>query len=204
MATIKNIIFDLGGVLLNIGYNNTSIAFKNLGIENFDEMFSQFKSDALFEKLETGNISEDDFYKAIKQVSPVPLTDKEINTAWDAMLLDFRIDSLNFLETLSSKYNLYLLSNTNAIHHRAFAITYQIETGKISLDDYFIKAYYSHIVGLRKPNADIYEFVLADGNMNAAETLFIDDSINNIETANKLGLKTHHLLSEERIENLGL
>ena len=82
--------------------------------------------------------------------------------------------------------------------------TYQIETGKISLDDYFIKAYYSHIVGLRKPNVDIYEFVLADGNMNAAETLFIDDSINNIETANKLGLKIHHLLSEERIENLGL
>jgi HAD superfamily hydrolase (TIGR01509 family) len=204
MAAIKNIIFDLGGVLLNIGYNNTSIAFKNLGIENFDEMFSQFKSNDLFEKLETGNISEDDFYKEIKKASPVPLTDKEINVAWDAMLLDFRIDSLNFLETLKDKYNIYLLSNTNAIHHRAFAITYQLETGKVSLDDYFIKAYYSHIVGLRKPNADIYEFVLADGNMKREETLFIDDSINNIETAIKLGLKTHHLLAEERIENLGL
>ncbi len=204
MAAIKNIIFDLGGVLLNIGYNNTSIAFKNLGIENFDEMFSQFKSNDLFEKLETGNISEDDFYKEIKKASPVALTDREINTAWDAMLLDFRIDSLNFLETLKDKYNIYLLSNTNAIHHRAFAITYQLETGKVSLDDYFIKAYYSHIVGLRKPNADIYEFVLADGNMKREETLFIDDSINNIETAIKLGLKTHHLLAEERIENLGL
>jgi FMN phosphatase YigB (HAD superfamily) len=204
MAIIKNIIFDLGGVLLNIDYNRTSLAFKKLGIENFDELFSQFKANDLFEKLETGVISEEDFYQSILEYAKIPLTINEIKTAWNAMLLDFRIDSLNFLETLIGKYNLFLLSNTNSIHHKAFKEILNKEVGKHTLDGYFIKSYYSHIMKMRKPYLETYRFVLNDSNLIAGETLFIDDSINNIEAAKEVGIITHHLLAWEKIEKLKL
>jgi HAD superfamily hydrolase (TIGR01509 family) len=204
MATIKNIIFDLGGVLLNVDYNKTSAAFKKLGIDNFDELYSQFSANDLFEKLETGTISEEEFYLAIQQYAKVPLTINEIETAWNAMLLDFRIESLRFLETLSKKYNLFLLSNTNSIHHKAFHKILNKEIGKPTLDGYFRKSYYSHVMKMRKPYVDTYRFVLNDNNLIAGETLFIDDSINNIEAAKEAGMITHHLVAGESIENLAL
>jgi FMN phosphatase YigB (HAD superfamily) len=204
MATYKNIIFDLGGVFLNIDYHKTSKAFENFGINNFDELFSQFKANELFERLETGNISEKDFYISIQQHADLPLTINDIKAAWNAMLLDFRIDSIKFLRTISGKYNLYLLSNTNSIHHRAFIEIYKKEVGEPSIDSYFKKSYYSNLIGKRKPHLETYRFVLNDSNLKAEETLFIDDSINNIEAAKTLGIQTHHLLAWEKIETLGL
>ncbi len=201
---IKNIIFDFGGVLLNIDYNKTAEAFKKLGFENFDEMYGQFKADSLFEDLETGKVGNEEFLDRIISRSGKPLTQQQIAAAWTAMLLDYRIESLDFLEKLSSHYQLYLLSNTNAIHLPAFRKSFERETGKPSLEQYFKKAYYSHEVGLRKPNADIFEFVLQAEDLKAAETLFIDDSVNNIEAAAKLGMRTHLLLPTERIEDLAL
>ena len=204
MQQIKNIIFDLGGVLLNIDYNKTSAAFQQLGFENFNELYSQFKANELFENLETGKISDELFYRELQKYAAQKVDQKDIYIAWNAMLLDFRIESLDFLASIKNKYRLFLLSNTNIIHLTAFKEILQKETGKPSLDEYFIKSYYSHEIKLRKPYKDIYEFILKDGNMKAAETLFIDDSINNIEAAKELGIKTHLLLPEERIEKLGL
>ena len=202
MPETKNIIFDLGGVLLDIDYQKTITAFHKLGLENFEEMFSQFKADALFEKLETGALSEVDFYAAIKKRTNAVITEEEIDNAWNALLLNFRNESLQFLEKLSGKYKIYLLSNTNSIHLKCFKKLFTIETGKPLLDAYFIKAWYSNEVGLRKPGAQFFEFVLQQENLNASETLFIDDTLFNIETAKNLGFKTHHLLSTEKIEFL--
>ncbi len=202
MAATKNIIFDLGGVLLDIDYQKTITAFEKLGLKDFETMFSQFKADELFERLETGHISEEDFYASIKQRTNIPLTNKQIEEAWNALILNFRIDSLVFLEKLSANYKLYLLSNTNSIHLNYFNKLFTLQTGKPTLDKYFIKAWYSNKIGLRKPNQDIFEFVLQEENLQAAETLFIDDTFINIEAAQKLGFKTHHLLPIERIELL--
>ena len=202
MAATKNIIFDLGGVLLDIDYQKTIVAFQKLGLKDFESMFSQFKADELFEKLETGHINEADFYAAIKKRTALSLTNEQIEGAWNALILNFRIDSLEFLEKLSANYNLYLLSNTNSIHVSYFKKLFIQQTGKPTLDAYFIKASFSNEIGLRKPNQDIFEFVLKQENLKAAETLFIDDTLINIETAHKMGFKTHHLLSTERIELL--
>ena len=202
MATTKNIIFDLGGVLLDIDYQKTIDAFEKLGLQHFEAMFSQFKADALFEKLETGHISETDFYAAIKERTELPLLNIEIDDAWNALILNFRTESLQLLDRLSANYKLYLLSNTNSIHLKYFKKLFTQETGKPLLDAYFIKAWYSNEIGLRKPGAQIFEFVLAEENLKAAETLFIDDTLINIETAVSLGLKTNHLLPNERIELL--
>lgn len=202
MPETKNIIFDLGGVLLDIDYQKTITAFQKLGLENFEEMFSQFKADALFEKLETGALSEVDFYSAIKKRTNVVITQEEIDNAWNALLLHFRTESLACLEELSGKYKIYLLSNTNSIHLKCFKKLFTKETGKTSLDAYFIKAWYSNEVGLRKPGTEIFKFVLQQENLNAGETLFIDDTLINIETAKHLGFKIHHLLQTEKIELL--
>ena len=202
MSETKNIIFDLGGVLLDIDYQKSITAFKKLGIKNFAEMFSQFKADELFEKLETGMLSEIDFYGAIKKRSKAVITDIEIENAWNAMILNFRTESLQLLEKLSAEYKLYLLSNTNSIHFKYFQQIFTNETGKPFLDVYFSKTWYSHKVGLRKPGTAIYEFVLQDENLTAAETLFIDDSINNIEAAAAVGIMVRLLKADERIENI--
>lgn len=204
MNGIKNIIFDLGGVLLDIDYNKTISAFKDLGIENFEEMFSQLHSNALFEKLETGHISEEYFYKTIKKVIPGPVSNEILDKAWNAMILGFPKEKLEFLTGISDRYKIFLLSNTNSIHLKYFRKIFTKDTGKLTLDSYFSKTWYSHLIGLRKPYKEIYEFVLHDAHLIAEETLFIDDTAANIDTALQSGLKTHLLLPQESIEQLGL
>lgn len=199
---LKNIIFDLGGVLINIDYNKTGTAFKSLGYDNFNEMYSQYTADELFSHLETGHTAEEAFFKTMQERSVHALDSLRIREAWNAMLLDFRVESFDFLETLKDKYDLYLLSNTNGIHKEAFDKIFEAQTGKKSIDDYFKKAYYSHKIGLRKPNESIFRFVLQDAGIAPEETLFIDDSANNIEAAEKLAIKVHLLRPDERIEDL--
>jgi glucose-1-phosphatase len=202
MPSLKNIIFDLGAVLIDVDYHKTANAFKNLGVTNFDEMYSQFAANPIFQQLEMGLITEDEFYQDFNASIEKPLTVAQINFAWNEILLDWRKASVLFLGEINQHYNIYLLSNTNIIHQKAFFKTLQKEVNLPTINHFFKKAYYSHEVHLRKPNADIFEFVLQDAGIVAAETLFIDDSYNNIDTANTLGFKTHLLLQNERIEHL--
>ena len=204
MNNIKNIIFDLGNVLTDIDYNKTIEAFEKLGIENFKSRFSPLKMDDLFENLETGKISDADFYDSIKKISSAPLSNSQIENAWNALFLNFRTESLPFLEKMAETHNLYLLSNTNSIHLTKFKEIFTRDTRKPSLDSYFIKTYYSNLIGLRKPDAEAYAFVLQDAKLVAAETLFIDDLVTNIEGAKILGIQTHHLLPGERVELLNI
>jgi glucose-1-phosphatase len=203
MATaLKNIIFDLGGVLLDIDYHRPVKEFAALGLTGFENMYSQAAANQLFEQLETGSISNADFLDAIVAMSHTPLTHQQVINAWNSIILRFRQQSMAFLEVLQQRYNIYLLSNTNNIHLEQVQKVLQEDTGKQSLDTYFTKAWYSSKIGLRKPERHIYEFVLGDANLKAEETLFIDDSVQNIEAAAALCIKTHLLLPSETIENL--
>jgi putative hydrolase of the HAD superfamily len=204
MEGVKNIIFDLGGVLLNIDYSRTSAAFKKLGAGDFDSFYSQQGANQLFEELETGNISETDFYKEMQRHCYPNTTVAQIQDAWNAILLDFREESLQFLKTLNDNYNLFLLSNTNSIHLSEFDKIFARQTGGTNFNDLFDKAYYSHLIHRRKPYPPTYGFVLEDAGISEMETLFIDDSIVNIEGAMEAGLKTHWLKPGERIELLPL
>lgn len=202
MNSIKNIIFDLGGVLLNIDYNKTTTAFKNLGYTDFEKMYSMIKANNVFDNLETGHISESAFYDYMLESANESVSKDEVTNAWNAMLLDFRLESLRFLDHLSAKHQLFLLSNTNQIHKKAFESNLKKQTGHPTLDVFFTKAYYSNLVGMRKPNEDIFKFVLEDSGIIASETLFIDDLDNNVATAANLGFKIHQLLPGEKIEDL--
>ena len=202
MSAIKNVIFDLGGVLLNIDYNRTTNAFKQLGYTDFENMYSMLKGNNVFDNLETGDITEEEFYQYMTGAAAGAVSNQQVQDAWNAMLLDFRTESLRHLLLLREKHRIFLLSNTNIIHKKAFDQLFMQQTGIPSLDDYFDKAYYSQKVGLRKPNVDIFEFVLNDAGIKAGESFYIDDLPPNIETARKLGFKTHLLLPGEKIENL--
>lgn len=202
MRVPENIIFDLGGVLLNIDYSKTETAFNELGFGQFKKMYNQYSANPLFEELETGRVSNDNFYDELIKMSDGTINREEISQAWNAMLLDFRKQSLAFLKELGKTRRLFLLSNTNAIHHEAFIKIYASEIGDTPFDSYFIRSYYSHLLGLRKPNKDIFEYILTDSNLKPGQTLFIDDSYNNIDTARNLGFMTHLLLPGENIEDL--
>lgn len=202
MAFLKNIIFDLGGVLLSIDYNKTENAFIALGYPEFKKMYSQFTADELFVKLETGKISNADFLKILTAAHAGEVSPQQVTDAWNSMLLEWRQESLAFLKPLAKQYNLYLLSNTNAIHEEAFNTSLKIQTGLASIDGFFTKAYYSHKINLRKPDREVFEFVIEDAGIAPAETLFIDDSQNNIDAAAALGFKTRLLAAGEKIEEL--
>lgn len=204
MAAFKNIILDLGGVLLDIDYRKTEQAFIELGFADFNEMYNQYRSDKFFSALETGRISNEQFYEYIVSKAPKPITKEQVRDAWNAMLLTFRLDSVAFLQTLGRQYDLFLLSNTNAIHLQAFEKILKDQGHPYSLDSYFKIPWYSHKIGFRKPDANIFEFVLQEAGLIADETLFIDDSYNNIDAAKQLGLLTHLLLPGERLETLEL
>lgn len=204
MEKIENIIFDLGGVLLDIDYNLTRTAFEKLGVTHFDELYSQANANLLFQKLETGKITENNFYKELNRCTGLHLSPEDIREAWNAMLLSFREESLQFLSELRHRYKIFLLSNTNFIHIDWFRNRFHETKREKSFDEYFIRAFYSCEIGLRKPDAICYEWVLNELSIDVGKTLFIDDSELNIISAKNVGLQTIHLTSGKNIEELGL
>lgn len=201
---IKNIIFDLGGVLLNIDYQRTRQAFIDMGVTDFDHYYQQSHSNVLFSKLETGEIEPTEFYEQLRQTTGLPLTDQMIQDAWNAMLLDFRSESIKWLAGLKSQYRLFLFSNTNAIHLAAFRNIHFRQFGHHGFDDHFEKAWYSHEFGLRKPHVASYQALLQKHALAANETLFVDDTLSNIEGAAKAGMQTFWLQPGMQVENAGI
>ena len=204
MQNIKAIIFDFGGVILNIDFGKSNKAFADLGVKDFNEMFSQQNADHLFRHLEEGKLNELEFYEAFRRSSQINLPDDQIKKAWNALLISYRREALLTLKRIRPNYKLYLLSNTNSIHLEAFNKMYEEQVGEGSLEDYFDKIYYSHEIGARKPDKEPYEYVLKENNLSPAETLFIDDSVQNIKPAEDLGLQTILLKPGMGIEDLGL
>jgi len=188
---IKAIIFDLGGVILNIDYQRTVDEFKKIGVPHFGEIFSQFKQSSFTDDFEKGRISENDFYETVKAKTEVDFSFSEFRSAWNAMLLDLPPQRIEMLKKLSEQYRLFLFSNTNETHYNKF-----ITKVESDFDILFEKTYYSHQFGLRKPDKFAFQMLLEQNNLVAEDTLFIDDSYQHIESANSLGIRT--LLIQEK------
>jgi len=192
MKTIKNIIFDLGGILIHLNLAKTEEGFKALlGEGSYAEVAGGLKASGIFEALEVNAITEDEFVGAIQKSSSDSISTEQVEAAWNAMLVTFPVAGLNVIKKLrKAGYRLYVLSNTNSIHLRAFRKILEREHGITDFDGLFDKAYYSHLVELRKPNVEIYQHVLDDAQLAANETLFIDDTPPNLEEAGKVGIQT--------------
>src|SRR5687768_17250564 len=192
MRNIKNIIFDLGGVILNIDFKKTNDAFHLLGLKDFGKHINQFHITDLFLNYETGQIDDIQFIDSVAKLNDKPMAKDKIVEAWNALLLDFPKERIDLLKKIKSQYRTFLLSNTNSIHLKEFRERLHNEQG-VYLEDLFERAYYSHVVKLRKPNADIFELVLKENNLEPSETLFIDDTESNFEEAKNLGIQIFHL-----------
>lgn len=189
MEEIKNIIFDLGNVIININGDKTVDAMKKLGFKDFQESYTLLRQSDLFNWLEKGLITPEKFHSELKIHFNNHISSVMIDEAWNAMLLDFPKKRIELIQKLKSKYRLFLLSNTNVIHYQKYNNDLINQYG-FELSSLFEKAYYSFDLGMRKPDMEIFEYVIKDSNLKPLETLFVDDSAENIETANLLGLKT--------------
>ena len=197
---IRHIIFDLGGVLINIDYKLTEQAFIDAGITNFPHLYSQLQQSDLFDNLETGKIGREAFIAAMKAATPTGITEEQILKAWNAMLLDFPVRRLQILQQLRLYHDLFLLSNTNEIHEETFNGILMHSHGIPNIGVFFDKVYLSHRVGMRKPNIEIFERVLNDNGLSPEHTLFIDDSPQHIEGARLTGIQTIYLEKGMTIE----
>ncbi len=198
---IRHIIFDLGGVLLNIDYKLTEEAFIKLGITDFPHLYSQLQQTTLFDGYETGRIDTETFIAELVKTAGVQLSADQVTNAWNAMLLDFPLRRLQILQQLRLHHDLLLLSNTNEIHERAFNKILMDNHSIPNIGVFFDKIYLSHRVGMRKPDAEIFERILSDTGFKPADTLFIDDSPQHIEGAGKLGIQTIYLEKGMTIEH---
>jgi len=200
-SDFENIIFDFGGVIINIDYDATIEGFKRLGITDFEALYSQAEQSDLFDAIETGRISPQHFINGILNLLPSGSTPNQVVHAWNAMILDIPKDRIEFLQELKKTHSIFLLSNTNSIHIDKAMQEWNAKTSA-DINDVFKKVYLSHEMGMRKPHPDIFTAVCDEQELNPKSTLFIDDSIQHVQGAIKAGLSAHHLLPEESIQSV--
>ena len=204
---INNLIFDFGNVLLDLDIERTFISLRHfVGDDYLQKLKAAYPEGDVFVDYEVGKISESRFLETLRAVADAPLSIRQVKEAWNAMLLTIKPERFDMLLRLRKKYRVFLLSNTNETHLNfvdgylrtvyGFDLTHFDQT-------YFDKAYYSHLIGLIKPNSDIFEFVLQDADLIAAECLFIDDVAANTEGAKRVGMNVYqHRIGDEIMDIL--
>ncbi len=186
--SIRNIIFDLGGVILNIDPQLTVEGFRKLGWTNFYEGDNQALAKELFFRLEQGDSTPESFRNSVREMINVPLDDDSIDKVWSAMILDIPAERIKYLESLRANYRIFILSNTNEIHRLKFHREFETNFG-YPLYDLFERNFYSHLMGMRKPDPQIYIQALNEAGILPHETLFIDDMEVNTEAAKSIGMQ---------------
>ncbi|HRD52009.1 MAG TPA: HAD family phosphatase [Flavobacteriales bacterium] len=194
---VDTLILDLGGVLIDVDYRATARHFEKLGISGFDRLYSKAKQSDLFDRFETGELSPGGFRDEVRAILQTDLSDADIDAGWNAMLGTIPPARIELVRELKERYQLLLLSNTNAIHVPAFEAIIARDLGIGDFRSLFHGAYYSCELGKRKPNADIFHYVVAQHSADPARTLFIDDSIQHVIGARDTGLHAEHLELEK-------
>ncbi|HNX85365.1 MAG TPA: HAD family phosphatase [Bacteroidales bacterium] len=196
-APIKNIVFDFGGVICDLNMQRTYDRFKEMGMHHFNTAYSVSEQEDIFRSYERGNISSAEFRDILKKLFDQPVTDTQIDEAWNAMLLDIPLPRVRLLEKLRPQYRTFILSNSNEIHYHHYLQNFTIQTGYNNFEELVEKTYFSFKIHLQKPGKEIFDFVLHDSGIDSEETLFIDDSTPNTETAKKMGFQVWRLKPEQ-------
>ncbi len=199
---IKTIIFDLGGVVLDIDPQLSINEFKKLGLKD-DSLFKNNEFiDNVIRKFEKGILTPEVFRKRIREYTGLDLTDQQIDDAWNAILYDIPAERIKVLEEVKKNYKILLFSNSNEIHYDLYVRDLQLRFGYREFDDLFDKAYFSFDMHLSKPDVDGYEYIMYQNNLIPEETLFIDDLPANLKTAKSLGWKTYRMAQPLRVRDI--
>lgn len=202
MQGIKNVIFDLGGVIINLDINKTISEFNKISSIPFEKIYTQIEQAELFNQLDKGTISTDAFFNELKQKIAFNGSNEKLLKAWNAMLLDVPEHRLETLVTMKHNYNTFLLSNTCEPHIEAFEQDLENTYGIKNFNDYFDKVYYSCRIGMRKPDPEIFEHVLRENKLQPEETVFIDDSPQHVKGAGNCGINAFLLQKNMDITDL--
>ena len=201
-AKIKNIIFDLGGVILDIDENIVYKELEKLGIST-SELARSKEFMEIMSKFDTGIYTAPTFRKKMKAlIGQEKMTDRRFDAIWNAMLLDIPRERIEAIEKVKKHYKIFLMSNTNVIHYDLYVRDLQLRFGYNEFDELFNKSYFSFAEHLEKPDPRFFELILDHEGLLPEETLFIDDSKKNIEAAQALGIRTYHISREELVRNL--
>jgi len=202
MNKIKNIIFDLGGVILNLDYTKTVDEFKKIGLLNFQDLYSQKMQNILFDDFEKGEVSSAEFISCLIDSENLKIKEIDFINAWNAMLLEIPMKKLEFIDALKKDYKVFLLSNTNEIHINKFEDDLKKNNMLNQFYKCFDKVYYSSRMGKRKPDENCFKQVLEENQLVPQQTLFIDDSVQHIKGAKRIGIETFHLEKNKSIIDL--
>jgi putative hydrolase of the HAD superfamily len=198
---IKNIIFDLGGVLLNIDPKKTIESFEKLGMEQLVGDNGLSYDHEIFYLMEQGKVTSEEFRDGVRKLLQAKVSDSQIDEAWTAMLLDFPEIRVQLVKNLQRDFKIYLFSNTNAIHVEKFHSNFRKQHG-FEVSTLFEKDFYSNEIGLRKPSSESFHEIIRLSGVNANESLFIDDSKANVEAAVASGMKGFWLEPGQKIEEI--
>ncbi len=198
---IENIIFDLGGVILDIDIIGVIEKFKQIGIGPFENKFGIINGNSIFKEYEVGKISTFEFRNELRKFSKSEFSDEQFDQIWNSIILNFPKENISIVEKLKTEYKTFLMSNTNALHCDYFNNLLGKQSNYHNLDQLFEKVYYSHDLGMRKPEPCFYELILIENNLNPKSTLFVDDFQENIEAAAALGLQTIHIKEGTKLKD---
>lgn len=193
------IIFDLGGVIVDLSVSKTIQAFSDLSGWPAHRIMDAYSKHQEFFAYERGELSDVEFRAMLRRIFSLQVTDAQLDAAWNAMLLGVPLKKLELIEKLKSEVSVFVLSNTNNIHIQC--VNSMFLNGR-TLDDYFHKCYYSHEVGMRKPEIEIYRHVLQDAGLEPARTVFLDDNLENIQAASAVGIKAFHIAHPDYVFDL--
>ncbi len=200
-SNISTLIFDLGGVIVDLDLPKCIQKFKSLGVENIEQYLSNFGQKDFFMQFEKGQIGIPAFRAEIRKLAGIELSDAQIDEAWCSFLTQIPVEKLHLLSELKKKYRILLLSNTNPLHIQTAVAEEFSKTGK-TMQDFFDKCYLSFEMGMVKPDVEIFETLLADAQLKAEECLFLDDGKKNIDVAATLGIQTYWVNSNENLNFL--
>lgn len=190
MKDIKTVIFDLGGVLMDLNKQRCIDAFVRLGFTDIEEYLGEYEQKGMFMELEDGTISADEFHDKIRNHIGKPVTDQQIDDAFNLFLVGIPDYKLTMLLQLRKKYRVFMLSNTNPVMFEG-RIPEVFRTQGLDISDYFDKFYLSYQLGATKPNPVVFEKIISDAGIQPNETLFLDDSRRNTDAAEALGFRTY-------------
>ena len=202
MQPFKNLIFDLGEVIIDIDYRQTITAFQKLAVVDFSTVVSYSAQNPVFDWYEKGHVTTGFFFDELRKYLRPGTTDKEIESAWNAIFQDFSPQKIELLKQLKTRYNTFALSNINEIHLASIDKAAQTKFGGAAFSNFFQSAYYSNKIGLRKPEPEIYALLLEKEGLKAGETFFVDDKKENVEAACKFGIHAYQLTNRNNLQGL--
>lgn len=195
--SIKNIVFDLGGVIIDLDYAQAVQRFKEIGVDDAEELIDSYEQKGIFLEVENGAIGVEEYCQKLREHTGKNLSFEDVVRAWMGFVADVPQYKLDYILKLRDTYKVYLLSNTNPILQLEWAQTTRFTAAGRPLNDYFDKLYTSYEVGVTKPDRRIFDFMIEDSGIIPSETLFVDDGKRNIQAAESLGFKTYMPANKE-------